>query len=164
MAVKKYKETQKFGYPEVWLLLGGLQLGLTIRFFQHLLDGTYYQFPLATFLLLSAPLIALMVYLWKVRVEVRISAKKIAVRMRDWYRTRRQKIHVSDIEEIRVVDTPEALQWVGGNIAFDHAHQYSLHGRKGVYVRTRDGEEYFIGISEPAAIKPLIEKIRKKMH
>ncbi len=161
--MKKYKETQKFGCPEVWLLLGGLQLGLTFRFFQHLLDGTYYQFPFWAFLLLSLPLVGLMIYLWKVRVEVRISAKKIAVRMRDWYRTRRKKIHVSDIAELRVVDTPEVVQWVGGNIAFDHAHQYSLHGRKGLYLRTKDGEEYFIGVREPRALRPIIERMKKKM-
>lgn len=161
--MKKYKETQKFGYPEVWLLLGGLQLGLTFRFFQHLLEGTYHQFPFWAFLLLSAPLVGLMIYLWKVRVDVRISAKKIAVRMRDWYRTKARKIYVHDIAELRVVDTPEAVQWVGGNIAFDHAHQYSLHGRKGLYLRTKDGEEYFIGVSEPGALRPIIEKMKKKM-
>ncbi len=161
---KKYKETQTFGCPEVWLLLGGLQLGLTVRFFQHLLNGTSHLFPFWVFALLSAPLLGLMVYLWKVRVEVRISTKKIAVRMRSWYRTRRKKIHVADIAELRVVDTPDALQWMGGNISFDHAHQYSLHGRKGLFIRTKDGEEYFVGVRNISEILPLLQKLRKKVH
>ncbi len=160
---EKYKETQTFGYPEVWMLIGGLQVGLIIRFVQHWLEGSYALFPFETLLFLSAPLVVLMVFLWKLRVEVRVSAKKIAIHVRDWYRHKRAKIPVAEIEEIELIDTPPAAQWVGGNISFDHAHQFSLQGRRGLFIRTREGEEYFVGVSNIQQLKPLLRKLKKKL-
>jgi len=98
--------------------------------------------------ILSIVLIASLTFWLKIlvtmKLKVSISEKSIKFKM-DAIQSKSQKIKWKHIDELSIVRTPLFAQWHGGNITFDRTKKFTLSGRNGVSLTTKDGERYFIG-------------------
>lgn len=99
-------------------------------------------------LLLCVILIAMLSFWLQVlitmKLKVSISEKAIKFKLNS-FQSKSQKIKWKHIDELSIVRTPLFTQWHGGNITFDSSRKFTLSGRNGVSLTTKDGESYFIG-------------------
>jgi hypothetical protein len=75
-----------------------------------------------------------------------VTDKKIICKVDSWYQDKK-KISLEDIESCAVVQTPVIAQWHGMNIELPREEMWSINGRNGVAIATKDGEQIFIGSS-----------------
>jgi hypothetical protein len=158
MKKMKFKEEQKFEYKElfvlitIFILLGVYRFGcdlfsLSESFRSEILGGI-------SLLLLST----ILYVLWKTKMKVSINEHRIKLKMFCW-KTERKKILWDDVESCQIIKTPLNAQWAGSNISFNREKKYSLVGRNGIYLMTKDGEEYFIGSKKISELEKVVRKI-----
>ena len=68
----------------------------------------------------------------------------------------KDKIVWSNVDICKIVQTPSASQWSGGNFAFGSEKFISFNGRNGLSLTTVDGEKIFVGCQN-------IEKLKEKL-
>lgn len=91
-----------------------------------------------------------------------VTSKKVICKVNSWYKNKKQ-IPLKDIQECTIVSTPAIAQWHGVNIELPQEEMWSINGRNGLAIETKDGQRVFIGSSKAhemaAAIKQALEKI-----
>ena len=146
MAKKIFKEQQRFRNWEIIALLAFLMIGLTVRFIlQNWAAPVDNPMPFTTYAVFMLPMGAVLWYILSLRLSVRVTEKSIRVKRSSPWQKESHKIKWKDVEEIELVETSPGAQWSGGNITFNREKKYSLCGRTGVHLTTKDGEEILIG-------------------
>ena len=159
MAKKIYKEKQSFKNKFLTTVLIGIGLLVIIRVINELLNPSS---QLATVMI--AAFIALAVvggwlwYLYNLRLKVTVSEEDISFKMKSW-QTEKQRIAWEDVSCCEIVQTPELAQWQGGNITFNHERRYTVNGRNGLHLITKDGTEYFVGSSKLGELERAVKKV-----
>ena len=109
---------------------------------------------LATLLLLGLGLRRLL----RLKMKVAVSQKRIKYRLfpihTDW-----KSIPWDEVETCEVVRSPRFSQWHGSNIHFGGELWYSLTGRNGLSIKTRDGKWYFIGCKDVEALESAVNQV-----
>jgi len=145
MAKEIFKEKQRFCDWEVFALLSFFILALTYRFFdQHFIHPVGNAMSIVGYLLLLLPLIGGLVYLASLRMSVKVTDKHISLKYSHWHREK-HKIKWDDIEECEVLKPTPTAKWSGWNVSFNHEKKYTLSGRAGLHLRTKEGEDIIIG-------------------
>jgi hypothetical protein len=86
-----------------------------------------------------------------------VTDKKIICKVDSWYK-QKKKIPLKDIEGCAVVRTSTAAQWQGVNIESPREEMWSINGRNGLSIETKDGRSIFIGSSKPQEMAQVIKK------
>lgn len=148
MAKEIFKEKQRFHNWEVIGLLAFLALALTYKFFdQQWIHPAANPMSLTSYLILMLPLAAGLWYLLSLRLTVKVTDKYISLKPANWMQKKR-KIKWDEVEECEVLKTSPTAQWSGWNISFNHEKNYSFSGRKGLHLKTKQGDDFLIGANK----------------
>lgn len=159
MAQKIFKEKQRFRDWEVFALLAFFILALTYKFIdQHLISPTANAMTLGSYLVFLTPLIAGLVYLWSLKLSVTITDKHISLKYAPLH-TKKHKIKWDDIEECEVLKTSPTAAWSGWKVSFNHEKSYSLSGRTGLHLKTKQGEDIIIGVKKCDELKKAVRQV-----
>ncbi|MBR9921500.1 MAG: hypothetical protein GYB31_11730 [Bacteroidetes bacterium] len=162
MAKKLYKETSRFKGLLFYGLTGLLFLLTAGRLTQLLLAGE--QLTAAEwifFLLTLLGLGALVWYVSRLRMKLSVTEKGISYKLSPLH-SHKQRIPWEEVESYRIVKTPIAQQFHGGNITFNHEKRFSTNGRNGVEIHTRSGDVYFLGSNRPGELKKALKGVFKR--
>ena len=144
MSIKLHKEEQRFNDKVVMAMLGIGILGLLYAAINTLLFTPSAYIKAGTFFLVALALGGWLIWLVKLRLKVKISNKSIKYQMAPFHTTNR-KNKWKEVKKCTIVKTPKIAQWHGGNLSYGAESRFSLSGRNGISVTTKDGRKYFIG-------------------
>lgn len=159
MAKKIFKEKQSFRNKFLTTILIVLGLLVIIRVINEFFNPSN-EFAMV----MIAASIALVViggwlwYLYNLRLKVTVSEESISFKMKPW-QNEKQKISWDNVSCCEIIQTPELAQWQGGNITFNHERRYTVSGRNGLHLVTKDGKEYFVGSSKLGELERAVKKV-----
>ena len=158
MARKIFKEKQRIKDP---LLLGAFValLGYSLFLLSRELITNGFANAIPVFLLGIAVLIVGF-GLWvliRIQLKVAVTKKGIDYKMSPLH-SKKKHINWDEVEECKVIETPKMAHMHGGNMKFWYEKKFTLSGRNGISVITKDGERFFIGTRETADLKRSIKK------
>lgn len=162
MAKVFFKEVQRYDNYFALSSLGILGLGAIIGGIVHLLAPQPNYFSAA--LLIGVALIvgAGIWWLTRLTLKVTISEKGIKFKLSP-IQPKKKLIPWKKIDSCMIVKTPEAAQWCGGNITFNHEKRVSLNGRNGLEIHTKEGENLFIGVKKVEGLRKSLDGIHTKL-
>ena len=159
MAKKIYKEKQRFNGWEVIALIAFFIVGLTYRFIsQHWLEPVEAPMSVATYLAFMIPLGVSLWYLVRLQLSVKVTKKSISVRYSPFSK-KTHKIKWKDVEECEFISAAGPANTSGWNVRFGPEKRFSLRGRQGVHLKTRQGEDILIGTRYPDRLKQAIRQV-----
>ncbi|MCB0644579.1 MAG: hypothetical protein KDC44_23205 [Phaeodactylibacter sp.] len=152
---QKYKETQRFNDKLVFLvLIAGLSatlLGLT----RSLILGSIGWEKALIYVLSTSLLAGTLWYLRQLKLKVSVNDSRIKFKLFP-FQKQSQRITWDQVDSCRLVRSPRAAQWHGGNLHFSRERWYSLSGRNGLLIETKDGQHYFIGCRNLDRLKQVL--------
>ena len=159
MSKKIFKEKQRFGGWEVIALLAFFIIGLTYRFIsQHWISPVSDSMSIWTYASFVLPLAAALWYLINLNLSVQVTDKNISAKYAP-FRGKRHKIKWEDVEECEFLSFRGPARTSGWNVNYDHEKRFSLSGRRGVHLKTKDGENVFIGAKNLNGLKQAISQV-----
>lgn len=159
MAKKIYKEKQRFNNIEIYGLLLFFIVGLTYRFFdKYIIHSNQMDINAFGFIAFILLLGATFMYFWQLSLDIAVTKKGLQFQYNSLF-TKKQKIKWEDIDQIQFEETPQVAQLSGWNVQFQNDEElYSLCGRKGVRIVTKDGTKVFLGSKTLETFKENIKK------
>ncbi len=158
MARKFFTEKQRIKDP---LLLGAFAALLAYSIFllgrEIYINGLSNAIPIA---LLGFAVLVVGFGFWvliRLQLKVAVTNKGINFKMSPLH-TKKKRINWDEVEECKVIETPKVAHMHGGNMKFWYEKKFTLSGRNGIAVITKDGDRYFIGTRETADLKKSIKK------
>lgn len=162
MARKIFNEKQRIKDP---LLLGAFIALLLYSLFlfgrELVLNGFTNATPI---FLLGCAILVIGIGLWilvRLQLNVAVTRKGIIFKMSPLH-NKKKRLKWDEIEEVEVIETPKMADMHGGNMKFWYEKKFTLSGRNGISVITKDGERFFIGTRETASLKRSIKKALDK--
>lgn len=165
MATKILREEQRCRSLNIYLVLLFFILltvaALVKRFFVHA-EGWVTSYPvLIVILLILGGLTWFLLY--RVRMELKVSEKGLNIRHFPMH-PKKLKIKWDEVEDYEFVDESNAAQWSGWGIHFSTTGEkyFSLCGRTGMWIHTKNGENIFIGSQKILELRDRIEQFLKQ--
>ena len=155
-----YQEKQRFRDWGVFLMLGFIIVILIVKFVNEVLLSVGTAVTASTLLIDLAGFAGLggiTWYLLQLRLSLRVTDKSISVKSAPLF-SQKQKIKLKDVEECEIVKAPPFAGWSGWNVHFNHCHRYGFVNHRGVHLRTKSGEDHFIGTNNLARLEEAIRK------
>ncbi len=144
---KRFKEKQYFSDRMTYIFLGSVLIASIIG----LVKSAFFQAgSTANMIMCLAIAISCIVgLLWfqRLRLNLSINSKRIKYKFFPLHK-KAKRILWEDVESCRIVRTSGISQWYGGNVRFAKEAWYSLTGRNGLSIRTKDGKHLFIGCND----------------
>jgi len=157
MAKKLFKENQRFKNLEIIIIICLLVAGILNKLLGEVFAPTSnFGLTITLSFLLLGLLSSALYYLYKLRLKVAVNKKHISFSMPPLQK-RKEKIKWKNVATCEIIQTPLMAQWHGGNIAFNHEKRFSLNGRNGVRITTKEGTQYFIGSKNLVELKAAIQ-------
>lgn len=157
-----FKEEQRFDNRLALFSLGLLGLGAIIGGITHLLTPIP-NYPVITLLFITTLAIAVGIWwLTSLKMKVVISEKGIKFKLSPIH-PKKHSISWKKIDSCTIVKTSEAAQWCGGNITFNHERRVSLTGRNGLAIKTKKGENLFIGIKQITGLYKALDGVTPEL-
>lgn len=164
MARKIFKEKQRIKDP---LLTGVLIASLVYSLFllgrEIFTRGFTNAIPIA---LLGCAIVIISIGLWiltKLQLNVAVTRKGINFKMSPLHAKKKQ-LKWDEIEGVEIIETPKIAGLRENNMKYWYEKKFTLSGRNGVSVITKDGERFFIGTRKPAGLKRSIKKALAKRN
>lgn len=158
MARKFFTEKQRIKDP---LLLGAFValLAYSLFLFGREIFMNSFENPVVLTLLGVAVLVFGfgMWIVFHVRLKVDVTKKGITYKMSPLH-TKKKKIKWDEVETCKVIETPKVAHMHSGNMKFWYEKKFTLSGRNGLAVITKEGDRYFIGTRETTELKKSIRK------
>ncbi len=140
----KFKERQRYKDRVAFVLLGA---GIVCCLYGVFISMTVEPIQLMQALFFGLTALAIGGYWWwlhQLELKWSITDKGIKFRMEP-LQDKARKIPWEEVVSCRVYKTPQAALWHGGNLHFGTELWYSLSGRNGLSIQTKDGRQYFLG-------------------
>ncbi len=157
MKEQKFKEKQRFRdrllFILLWAGLGGALFGL-LRSFVVGHAGQALAYGLIVFLLAA--------WLWwlhQLKLKVSVNGERIKYKLSPLH-SKSRKIPWEEVASCQLVKTPRSASWHGSNVHFGNMKWFSLSGKNGMRITTRDGRQLFIGCSDVDQLAETLEKIK----
>ncbi len=100
-------------------------------------------------------------WLRRLKLKVSVTDKDIKYRLSPLHH-KSHKIPWEDVESCQIYKTPPSARWHGGNVHYGSEKWFSLSGRNGLAVETKDGHHYFIGCKDVDRLAESIDPGRLK--
>ena len=159
MSKIKFKETQQYENKPVLIALGAI--GLTA-----IPSGAYFllssEQDITGGIVLFTLALSVSVLIWwltRLKLKVTVTEKKVKFKLSPLH-LKKQAIPWEDIDRCEIIKTPEAAKWSGGNISSLAEKRYSLTGRNGLAIKTKEGEHYFIGCKNIEALRRALDHMK----
>lgn len=147
MTIQKFKEKSRYGDR---VILGALSLAMLALLavgvknaFSPDFDWLYVGVCLAG----TAFLGGIFYLLNRTRMKVSINDERIKFKVKPFHQKAR-RIDWDEVENCQIVRTNQTRQWTGGNVHQPGEAFISLVGRNGLSIRTKSGQQYFIGCKD----------------
>lgn len=157
MEDKTFKEEYSFDDKVLFALLGAGVIGTFLGLLNSFLSGDAEKSRILGYMVIA---IILGFVLWGIRqikLKVSINDKRIKYKMFPFHE-KTQKIKWEEIESCEIVKTPYFAQWHGANIGLNRETFFSLTGRNGLSIKTKDGKCLFIGCKNMEQLKQFFVK------
>jgi hypothetical protein len=159
MSKKIFKEKQRFTGWEVIALLAFFIIGLTFRFVkQHWISPIEEPMSALTYFAFIIPLAATLWYLVNLRLSVSVTEKNISVQYSP-FSNKKHKIKWEDVEECEILSTKGPARTSGWGVTFDHEKRFSLIGRSGLHLKTKDGDNIVIGARNLKGLRQAVSQV-----
>ena len=139
-----YKERQYFTDKVVFALLGTGLAGTLFGLVKYILSVNYTFGYVLLYLAIAATLVFCLWWLKQLKLKVSVNEKRVKYKLFPLHKKPR-KILWDEVASCKIVKTPLSAQWHGSNIRFSGELWFSLTGRNGLSIETKDGRRYFIG-------------------
>lgn len=165
MATKILREEQRCRSLNIFLMLLLfilLTVGALVKSFFVQSEGLITSYPFLILVLLALGGITWFL-LYRVKMEINVSKKGLNLRHYPMH-PKKLKIKWDEVDDYEFVDTSDAAQWKGWDVHFSTFGEqyYSLCGRTGMRIHTKDGDHIFIGSKKLPKMKDKIERILDK--
>ncbi|MFK8165709.1 MAG: hypothetical protein AB8H12_24890 [Lewinella sp.] len=145
MATKLHKESQRFNDKVVLGILGlGTAAALVGTLNALFVSGEPY-FNAFVYFVFALVMGGWMYWLISLRLKVSVSKKSIKYTMSTPLNKVSRKIKWKEVQDCTIVKTPKIAQWHGANLTYGAESRFSLSGRSGLSLTTKNGRRYFIG-------------------
>lgn len=162
MARKFFTEKQRVKSP---VILGALITLLAYSLFLFGREIYFNQFtqPIVLFLLgVAIAVFALAIWLVsRIKLKLDVTTKAIHYKMSPLH-SKKKKIKWDEVETCKVIESPKGVHMHGSNMKFWYEKKFTLSGRNGLALITKDGDRYFIGTQETSELKKSIRKVLSK--
>jgi uncharacterized membrane protein YciS (DUF1049 family) len=156
MSKVKFKETQKYENKYVLIALGTVGLA-AVPLGMYLLLSSEKDVMGAIILFALAFSVGFLIWwLTHLKLKVTVTEKKVKFKLSPLH-FKKQAIPWEDIDRCEIIKTPEAAKWSGGNISSLAEKRYSLTGRNGLAIKTKEGEFFFIGCKNIEALRRALD-------
>jgi hypothetical protein len=153
-----FRERQRFNDRLVYLLLSAGMIGVFYCFIIALMQGHISTEKGVLFLIVAIGLAGTIWWLKRLQLKVSVNKNRIKYKMKPFHE-KAKKIAWNDIESCKIVRTPYAAQWHGGNVHFGQKFYYSLTGRNGLSIQTKDGRRLFIGCKDVDGLMQVLDRL-----
>jgi hypothetical protein len=155
MANKIYREKQKYSDRINLVVLQLVGIVCLIGLIQESVSVSGSMSKMITFSCLILLVACTLLLLRRLKLKVDINDKRIKYKLTPLH-SKSQKIKWNEVQYCEIVKTSAAAHWHGANL--NHGElKYSLAGRNGLSILTKEGIRYFIGIQD-------IDSLRDKMR
>ncbi len=155
----KFKDKQHFNDTLVFAIIGLAFLATIAGLIKTLWIGDLNLMKSLIYLGVLALLGGWFWWLRRLELKVSINQKRIKYKMAP-YHAKSKRISWDEVTSCKVVKTPLVAQWHGSNVHFFREKWFSLSGRNGLSLLTRDGEAYFIGCKDVEGLAKFLAKLR----
>jgi len=94
----------------------------------------------------------------RLRLRVSLNDKRIKYKLSPLH-NHSHKIEWSEVESCKIVKSPKMSQWHGSNIRFLGERFFSVTGRNGLEIETKQGQNIFLGFAHVDALRAVLDKI-----
>ncbi len=154
----KFKEEVRFKDNLVFLFLGFGILGLVFFLSKFIYLG---ELTTEKFIVFSTSIILLVsvtYWLKSIKLNVSINDKRIKFKFSP-IDVKSNRIYWKDVKHCKLMKTNYASSWLGNNVHTTREHWYSLNGKNGLLVETKNGKNYFIGCRNIEDLSKTINKL-----
>jgi len=159
MKQRKFKERQQFKdrllFFLLWAGLAGAVAGLVRSFVVE-------QAGMGQALGYMLIAVLLGTWLWwlnQLKLKVSVNEKRIKYKLSPLHR-KSKKIEWEEVASCKLVKTPRSASWHGSNVHFGNMKWFSLSGKNGMSITTKDGRRVFIGCSDVDQLAETLEEIK----
>ena len=152
MATKIYQERQRFHDWFIVVLLSLAFLGLVYGAGMYFWNPASTLFYSVTSLLLAAGIGYVIYGLTSLRSKLTITDEKIKFKIKGPIEATK-KIAWEDIDSCAIVKSSALAKWDRPKVTLTDEKFYSLSGRNGLMINTKDGQRYFIGCENIGELK-----------
>lgn len=100
---------------------------------------------------------------FRVRLKVDVTKNGINYKMSPLH-NKKKKIKWDEVDTCKVIETPKMAHMHSGNMKFWYEKKFTLSGRNGLALITKEGDRYFIGTRETTELKKSIRKALGKRN
>lgn len=158
MKSTKFKEKQYFNDKIVFIILGAGVIGALFCLLKAFVWGPLTLGYISTCLVAAAGLGAVIWWLRHLKLKVSVNDEGIKYKMSPIH-GKAKTISWNEVESYEVVRSPKAAQWHGSNISFGGEAFFSLTGRNGLSIDTKDGRHLFIGCQDVDRLKNVLKRV-----
>ena len=160
MANVVFKEKVKFDDKVVLASIAIIIFAILFSLVKALLASTWEPVGVASLVLFGMVFMVLFYLLIQLNLKLTVSDKEIKFKMPPFFE-KSHKIAWEDMVSCRIVESPNMSLWHGSNVRFADTLWYSLTGRNGLLIETRDGKKYFVGCKNVKNLKKSLRKLDK---
>ncbi len=150
----KFKEKQAYNDKKIMLFLIATITFLLVSLAQSVIQNNWTIMSVLIYLVVVTLIGFQFWRLKKMELTISVNKKRIKFKMFPFH-TEAQKIKWEEVQSCEIVKTPFGIQWHG---EYSHEAYFSLTGRNGLALTTKDGERYFIGCQNVDELANFLEK------
>lgn len=155
-----YKEEQRFQRSYI-LMLAALLIGAIASILYQTWFTGETVLPLYIELTSVAAVIALLIYMVRSRLVMKISPRKIKLKRYPALGNAKSKIKLKEVEECLELKTSMGAVLSGWDVRFGEVDTvHKICGQKGVALKLKNGETVFIESKKPEELKKLIDELK----
>lgn len=159
MAAKLHQEKQRFNDKVVMGLLGVGVIAALFGTVNALFISGEPPLNAAVYFGVALVLAGCMYWLASLQLKVTVSKKCIKYKLSTPLNEVSEKIKWKEVEDCTIVRTPKIAQWHGANLSYGGENRYSLSGRSGLSLTTKNGRHYFIGCDDVEHLRDAMGKL-----
>lgn len=164
MKRKVFEEEQVFEGTDLLVVSSICLLLITLGFWQNLSANDWGYWSIQTIAIFA--LVIIVAGLWfrsLIRRTQRnvITNKSLICQISSWQKHKR-KLNLNNIQRVSIIKTSLSAQWGGGNLNYSDEEFWSINGRNGLAISTKDGQQIFVGSKKPDQMAKALKKAIKR--
>lgn len=150
-----FKYSEKFKDTVVYAILGAFVILCLAGIISSVMVGQVQLEKIGVYLLVIGVAIGAFVWFRKLELNVEVTDEMVSFQMLPLHKSA-HRILWKDVVSCDVIKTPKYAQWHGSNLNFGNPRWFSLSGKNGLSIVTKDGKTFFIGCNDVALLSEFL--------